>query len=80
MTVDLAKEQLHFMIENFDEKKVMAMYTLFAGDEVSSGYVYDEETLKEIEQHADDALDGKIPTRPAKEVLKEIRERRKNGL
>lgn len=80
MTVDLAKEQLHFMIENFDEKKVMAMYTLLAGEKVSSGRVYDEETLLEMERHADDIFSGKVQGRSAIESLKEIREKRKNGL
>ena len=78
MTYDVAKEKLHYLIEQANEEKVMAIYTLLAGEE-SAGFVYDDELLNMLEKRADDAFSGKTKTITPEEFFANIEKNRKSN-
>ena len=80
MTYDVAKEKLHYLIEQADEEKVKAIYTLLVGD--SNGQeLYSDELLEMLEKRADDAFSGKTRSISHELLLSNIRTRRmKHGL
>lgn len=81
MTIEVAKEKLHGLIENADEKKIFELLSLFEGEAEGKGYVYDEETLNMLRERSEEYLSGKSKTYTVEESMERIRKhRKKNGL
>jgi len=80
MTFIALKEKLHEYIEQADEKKVTAIYTLVEDEIEGTGFVYDEETLDMLDQRVEDYQNGKIKGQTAEESMEWIRTQlSKNG-
>ncbi len=80
MTFIALKEKLHEYIEQADEKKVTAIYTLVEDEIEGTGFVYDEETLDMLDQRVEVYQNGKIKGQTAEESMEWIRTQlSKNG-
>jgi len=83
MTYTRVKEKLHSYIENADQKKVKAIYALLESEieDDEERFVYDEATLRMLEQRSEDTFSGKVKSYTLEESLEDIKKhRRKNGL
>ena len=83
MTYTAVKEKLHNYIEQADQKKIKAIYTLLEKDieNDEDRSVYDESTLQILEKTSDDAFSGKTKTYSLTESMENIRKhRKKNGI
>ena len=83
MTYTVVKEKLHNYIEQADQKKIKAIYTLLENDieQEQDRFLYDDETLQLLEKVSDDAFAGKTKTYTLEESMENImKHRRKNGV
>ena len=81
MTLATVKERLHDYIEQADEKKVQAIYTLIESEVDNSMPVYDDETIAYFEQLRQQFIDSKHPGFTVEESMANIRQRiKKHGL
>jgi hypothetical protein len=76
MTFALIKEKLHEYIENADEKKVQAIYTLVE-NEIEHTYSYSPEELNMLHERAGKYLKGEGTTYTVEESHNKIRQQRK---
>jgi len=79
MTLDIVKEKLHGYIENADQNKIVAMYTLIESDINEGRVMYNEETLRKLEERSENAFSGKSKTYTVEESMENIRKHRKNN-
>ena len=85
MTYTVVKEKLHSYIEQADQKKIKAIYTLLENDieqeQEQDRFTYNEETLQMLEKVSEDAFAGKTKTYTLEESMASIKKhRKKNGL
>lgn len=73
MTITAVKEKLHQYIEQADEKKVQALYTLVADEIDNKNSVYDEATLNVLRERSANYISGKTKGYSVEESLKRIR-------
>ncbi len=67
------REQLHEYIEQADEKKIEAIYTLIAHDIEDRSTFYTEKVLSHLQQVSDDYASGKMKGHTPEETLTAIR-------
>jgi len=75
MTITLVKEKLHEYIENADEKKLQAIYTLIESEIEDRSSLYDEATLNTLRETREAYLSGKIKGYPMQESMDRIKEK-----
>ncbi len=73
MTPASVKEKLHEYIEQADEKKVQAIYTLVESEIEDRSHLYDEATLNSLRETSEDYATGKIKGYPMEESLERIK-------
>ena len=76
MTYTEAKEKLHNYIGHADEQKIMDMLSFFEKNTVSSGVLYDEDTVNVLRERSENYLSGKSETYSWEESLKRIQSQR----
>jgi hypothetical protein len=81
MTIGTVKERLHDYIEQADEKKVQAIYTLIENEIGDAKPVYDDETVAYFEQLREKFIKSKHPGYTVEESMANIKSRlKKHGL
>ncbi len=77
MTLALVKERLHDYIEQADEKKVHAIYTLIENEIGETNTVYDKGTISYFEQLREKFIDSKHPGYTIEQSMENIKRRLK---
>ena len=78
MTTATIREKLHDYINNADDKKIKALYTVLDGEiEKTYNWWEDEEFVKELEKEHKDIVQGKAKTYTAVELDAELNRLRK---
>ncbi len=77
MTLAVVKERLHDYIEQADEKKVQAIYTLIEKEIDENNPVYNKETISYFEQLREKFIDSKHPGFTIEESMENIKRRLK---
>ncbi len=67
------REKLHEYIEQADEKKIQAIYTLVQDEIEDRSALYDEATLDAFRKISDDYASGKVKGYPVQESMDRIR-------
>ena len=67
------KEKLHEYIDNADDNKLQAIYTLVENDIEDRSALYDEATLQTFRETSSDYRDGKIKGYTVEESMKRVR-------
>ncbi len=81
MTFIALKEKLHEYIEQADEKKVTAIYTLVEDEIDHTGFEYDDETLDFLESRVQEFHDSGHPGYTVEESMEFVKnELKKRGL
>ena len=75
MNYNAVKEKVHDLIEHAGEDKVMAVYALLSNNG-SSGMIYDESTVKMLEETRDNMLSGKEKTYTLEQTIENLRKHR----
>ena len=80
MTLAIAREKLHDLIDHADEAKILELLSLFEHND-NGNHLYDEATLNMLRQRSSDYLSGKSKTYSPEESMEHIRNhRKKNGI
>jgi hypothetical protein len=81
MNIAAAKEKLHQLIEQADEKKVLLLLTLIEGSGGQKSYTYDEETLQMLRERSAEYSSGKSQTFTPEDSMERIKKHRsENGV
>jgi hypothetical protein len=75
MTLAAVKEKLHSYIDQADDKKLKAMYTLLESDMADETLV-DEKMMKELDKRWDNYSSGKSKTYTLEESMEELKKHR----
>lgn len=76
MSTEELRGKLHEYIDTADDRHVEAMYTLLVR-EISTGYVYDEDTMQEIDRRREGLVSGKDPGYSVEEAMEIARKPKK---
>jgi hypothetical protein len=81
MTFFALKEKLHEYIDQADEKKVTAIYTLVENEIGEPGYVYDDEALNFLEERREEYIKSNAKGLTVEESMAHVKEElKKRGL
>jgi len=77
MEFETVKEKLHDYIEHGNQSKIMAIYMLLNEEIESQNFVYDEATLKMLENRRDNMISGKDKSYTLKQTIENLKQTRK---
>jgi len=73
MTITLVKEKLHEYIDNADEKKLQAIFTLIESEIEDRSSLYDDASLSAFRETREEYLSGKTKGYSVQESIDRIR-------